>query len=330
MSKSELMNKATRSLNRLGLRIKKHSPAICIVVGIGTGIAATVSACKATTKLQDVLDHRAAENEKFLKGMEEGHAITVNAEGNQQIVEYTKEDCDRDMMINKVHTVLDVAKLYAPAVALGTISIVSTLAGYKILNNRYMGASAALAAVTKDYKGYRSRVVERFGEELDRELKYNLQTVEVEETVKKEDGTEETVKKTVQVSRGPVGSAYAIIWDDGNKGWRNDPEHNRFFIQQVMDWANDRLEEKGHLYLNEVYDALGAPRSRAGQRVGWVRNNPNGDGRVDFLIYQMAANGYEPAKRFINREEATVLIDFNVDGEIDDIVFGERVESYRN
>ena len=323
MSKSELMNKATRSLNRLGLRIKKHSPAICVAVGIGTGIAATVSACKATTKLQDVLDHRAAENEKFKKGAEEGRAVTVDEKGDQQIVEYTKEDCDRDMRINKVHTALDVAKLYGPSVVLGFVSIGSILYGYKILNNRYVGVSAALAAVTKDYKGYRQRVVERFGEELDKELKYNLQTVEVEETVKKEDGTEETVKKQVKVARGPVGSAYAIIWDDGNEGWKNDPEHNRFFIDQVMHWANDKLNTRGHLYLNEVLDALGAPRMNCGWRVGWVKDNPDGDGYVDFLIYQMAANGYEAAKRFINREEATVLIDFNVDGEIDHLVFGD-------
>lgn len=331
MNKTELMNKATRSINRLGLKFKKHSPAICIALGIGTGIAATISACKATTKLQGVLDYHEEEAKKFKKGMEEGRAVTVDNQGNQQIVEYTPEDAQRDMFINKVHTVLDVAKLYGPSIILGGVSIGLIVGGYRQEHKRYIGASTALVAVTNDFKGYRGRVVERFGEELDRELKYNLKPVEVEETVVKEDGTEEVVKKTVMASYGPMGSPYAIIWDDGNKGFlghgKKYNERHKFHIMQVQAWANDRLREKGHLYLNEVLDALGVDRTDAGQDVGWIYNeeDPFGDNFVSFGIFERAMQGSQPDKNFINLDESAVLIDFNVAGNIRPYLYAKEV-----
>ena len=79
------------------------------------------------------------------------------------------------------------------------------------------------------------------------------------------------------------------------------------------------LRRKGHLYLNEVYDMLGIPRTKAGQIVGWIydEEHPVGDNYVDFGIY----DSNKPRVRdFVNGYERTVLLDFNVDGNILDMM----------
>ena len=80
------------------------------------------------------------------------------------------------------------------------------------------------------------------------------------------------------------------------------------------------LKSRGHLFLNEVYDLLDIPRSKAGQVVGWVynkNNNVKGDNYVDFNIYDIT----DKAKRsFVNGYERTILLDFNVDGVIYDLI----------
>lgn len=42
------------------------------------------------------------------------------------------------------------------------------------------------------------------------------------------------------------------------------------FLRRQQDYANEMLKARGHLFLNEVYDLLDIPRSKAGQVVGWV------------------------------------------------------------
>ena len=60
---------------------------------------------------------------------------------------------------------------------------------------------------------------------------------------------------------------------------------------------------------------LGIPATRAGQQVGWIydKNDPNKDNFVDFGIYDTN----RPSNRdFVNGYERTILLDFNVDGNI--------------
>ena len=113
-------------------------------------------------------------------------------------------------------------------------------------------------------------------------------------------------------------SEYARFYDCGNEGWTKDPEYNLMFLRQQQNYANEKLKVNGHLFLNEVYDMLGIPRSKAGQVVGWIydEKNPNGDNFVDFGIY----DNKDGNRRFVNGYEATILLDFNVDGVIYDLI----------
>ena len=209
--------------------------------------------------------------------------------------------------------------MYAPAVIVGGLSITAILTGHNITRKRNIALAAAYTAVDKSFKEYRGRVVERFGEALDKELKYGIKTQEVEEVTVNEDGSESVVKKTVDVMDPNNISEYARFFDDGCKGWTKDPEYNLMFLKDQQRYANDLLQSKGHLFLNEVYDMLGIPRTKAGQVVGWIydEKHPVGDNFVDFGIYDMHRT---PNRDFVNGYERTILLDFNVDGSILDLI----------
>lgn len=308
MSKLEIMNTVTRSLHRVGFKFRKHSPEILVGAGIVGVVGSAVMACKATTKLDEVLAEPKEKIEKI-------HELMENPDMVPEGKEYTEEDGKKDLTIMYTQSAVKVVKLYAPAVILGTVSIAAILGGHHILRKRNLALAAAYATIDKGFKEYRGRVIERFGEELDKELKYNIKAKEIEETVVNEDGSETTVKKTVNVADPNVTSDYARFFDNGCTGWTKDPEYNLMFLKDQQRYANDLLKSRGHLFLNEVYDMLGLPRSTAGAIVGWVydEKHPVGDNFVDFGIYDL----YDEKKRdFVNGYERTILLDFNVDGEI--------------
>ena len=130
-----------------------------------------------------------------------------------------------------------------------------------------------------------------------------------------EDGTESTVKTTMNIIDPNTISDYSRIFDECNTSWSKSPEHNLVFLKQQQNYANDLLKSRGHLFLNEVYDMLGFPRTQAGQIVGWVydEKNPIGDNFVDFGIYNLDS---ERARAFVNGYERSILLDFNVDGNV--------------
>ena len=307
MKKTELMNNVSRSINRMGFKLKKHSPEILAVTGTIGVVTSAVMACKATTKLGGILEKTKTDMEVIRTAME--HPEYLEPE------KYTEDDGKNDIRILYAKTGLNIIKLYAPSVILGGLSITAMLTSNNILRKRNIALAAAYTAVDKGFKEYRSRVVERFGEEMDRELRYNLKSKEIEETVVDEKGKEKTVKKTVNVVDPSTYSVYARFYDDGCNGWTKNPEDNLYFLKCQENYANDLLKTRGHLFLNEVYDMLGIPRTQAGQIVGWVydEKNPVGDNFVDFGILDL----YDEKKReFVNGYERTILLDFNVDGEI--------------
>lgn len=310
MKKLAFMNTISRSAHRMAFKLQKHSPEILVVAGVIGAVASAVMACKATTKLGDILDDSRDKIDSI-------HDVIENPDKVNE--EYTQEDGNKDLAIVYTQTALKVAKVYAPAVILGGLSITAILTSNNILRKRNIALAAAYTAVDKSFKEYRGRVVERFGKELDKELRYNIKAKEVEETVTDEKGNEKTVKKTVDVVDPNDISEFAKFFDDGCIGWTKDPELNMIFLRQQEAAATKRLEDRGHLFLNEVYDMLGIPRTRAGQIVGWIydKKNPIGDNYVDFGIYDTSK---EANRNFVNGYERTILLDFNVDGNILDLM----------
>lgn len=304
INKNAIVEKTSRTLCKAGLKLKKHSPEILVVGGVVGLVASGVMACKATTKLSAILDDSKEQIELFDK-------VAANPEMVNE--EYTVEDAEKDKKIVKVQTAVKVAKLYAPSVAVGVVSIGAIFASNNIMRKRNVALGAAYATVDRAFKDYRNRVVDRFGEELDKELRYNLKTKEVKETIEDENGKKKTVKRNIKYMDSPLPSEFAVIYDDGCAGWTKDPEDNKFFLIQQQRYANERLKRRGYLSLNEVYELLGFPSTKAGQVVGWLYDckDPNykGDDFVDFGLYNV---DYEPNRDFVNGYERNIILDFNV------------------
>ena len=307
MKATEIMNVAKRSLYKTGFKIKKHSPEILVVAGVAGVVTSTVMACKATTKAGDILEEHNDQMEK------------INTVVEMPEVDYTEEDRKKDTVIVYTQTAIKFAKLYGPSIALGALSIGCIVYSNNILRKRNVALAAAYATVDKGFKEYRERVIERFGKELDHELRYNIKAQEFEKIEVDEKGKEKTVKETVNVADPNLYSDYARFFDDGCNGWSKDPEQNLCFLKCQQTYANQLLQTRGYLFLNEVYKMLGIPVTKAGQCVGWIydEKNPIGDNFVDFGLYDQN----KPVVRdFVNGYERTILLDFNVDGNILDMI----------
>lgn len=310
MKKSEIIKTIGGAFNKVSFQLKKHSPEILVVAGVIGTVASTVMACKATTKISTIID----------KTKEDVDNIHKCLEDKSLAKEYTPDDGKKDLAIVYIQTGVKLAKLYAPSVILGALSITGILASNNILRKRNVALAAAYATVDQGFKDYRKRVVERFGEQIDRELKYNIKAKKFETIeVDPETGKEKKVKETVDIADPNTYSDYARFFDDGCTGWEKNSEYNLMFLRAEQNYANDRLKARGYLYLNEVYERLGIPCTKAGQVVGWVYNpdKPNGDNYVDFGIFDVSR---EKARDFVNGYERSILLDFNVDGNILDLM----------
>lgn len=294
-------------VHRGALILKKYSPEILTGIGIASFVGSTVFACKATMKIDDILEeHNGQKNAIDL--MEE--------QGGTEEVIYSEEDAKKDHIILKVNTGKEIAKAYAPAAGLAILGTVCVLSGHNIMRKRNIALAAAYSFASNKLTEYRDRVVEDLGEAKDKEYFYGLKAKEIKVKEETEDGKTKTVKKTVHYIDPNEISQYARFFDDASRCWKNDAEMNLMFLRAQQNYCNDLLRSRGHLFLNEVYDILGIPRSKEGAIVGWIVSE-NGDNFVDFGIYS-AYN--ENAIDFVNGYEKAILLDFNVDGVMWDLI----------
>ena len=299
-NKTEIMKSVNGVTSKAVMKLKKHSPEILVVAGIAGTVVSAVLACKATTKVAEILDETKGTLDTIHEGMETG---AINGQ------EYTNEDGKKDTVVVYAQTGMKLAKLYGPAIILGTLSITSILASNNILRKRNVALGAAYAAIDKSFKEYRVRVIERFGEQVDTELKYGIKAKKFEEIeVDPETGKEKKVKKTVMVADPNLQSDYAVYFDSKSRNYETNPDYNRMFLKAQQAFANDKLQTRGHLFLNEVLDDLDLPRTPAGQIVGWTKDGP--DGYVNFRIVEVERETED------GRHEPALLLDFNVEGNI--------------
>lgn len=308
----------SRKIAQQALLARKNSPTILFGVGVVSMVGSTVLACRATLKLEEVLDDVEADMKKSHLAKE----MVDKGEASEGTT-YTEREMKQDQVIIYVRGVAKIAKLYAPAAILGGIGLVCLTKSHRILQDRNAALTAAYVAVDSAFRRYRQRVVERYGEEVDREMRYESEEVTVidEETGKALD--------TVRAAPGEL-SGYARWFSDGNNNWTAPPfeTSNWVFIRNQQNSANDMLRARGHLFLNEVYGMLGLSHTTAGAAVGWIykRDNEGGDNFVDFGCWEQY-NG-EPLD-FHNGVEGAILLDFNVDGPIWELI-DESVERNSN
>jgi len=301
---NEVKGLVVKASGRTGLVLKKYSPEILMGAGIVGIIGSTVMACRATLKVEGVLDNA---NEKFGK--------IKFAHDNIPDEAYDDNDYKRDMAVAYVQTGVDFVKLYGPAVTLGAASIACLLGAHGIMKKRNVALMAAYKAVEQSFADYRQRVRDEFGEDKDRRYHNGITEEVITEEVVDENGKKKKVKKTVEVVDPNNISQYARYFDDRSNQWSKVPEHNLVFLKAQQNFANDLLKSRGHIFLNEVYDMLGIPRSQAGAVVGWVLGE--GDDFVDFGIFN---RDDDKIRDFVNGYETNILLDFNVTGVIYDLI----------
>lgn len=287
-----LPQSVTQKIGRTILETQKSSPKLLFVTGlIGFG-ATVVMASRATLKVESVLEE--AQKDKLL----------IETMTNEK---YSEEDRSKDMTLLYMKNVAAVIKLYAPTVVVASISVLCLTKSHAILMQRNAALTAAYVAVQKSFEAYRRRVVEELGEEKDREFRHGSELVELK--------NEKTGKKTLaKRAGGNEPSGYARIFDQLCPDWSPYPENNRTFLQCQEKYMNDILRLNGHVFLNEVYDRLGIPRSMAGTAVGWIYEpgNEERDNYIDFGAFDQDQNMID----FMNGRSKGVWLDFNVDGPI--------------
>jgi Family of unknown function (DUF6353) len=288
----------SRTVARNTLHVQKASPEILLGVGIIGLVGSTVLACRATLKMSEVLDE--SKNK-------------IDQATNLEHQDYSESDRSRDLTLIKYQTGVQIVKLYAPAIVVGGLSIYALTSSHNILSRRNAALTAAYAALEKGFNQYRARVVDKYGEDEDRNLRYGTEQVQI---VDPDTGQKKTVTRV-----GPDDpSIYARFFDPVSPSWSKEPEYNLIFLKCQQNYANDLLLSRGHIFLNEVYDMLGIQRSKAGAVVGWVvSKNGETDNFVNFGVF----DGKEQVARdFVNGREGAILCDFNVDGVIYDRLEG--------
>ena len=285
-----LPTNVTRFLGGAKITLMKHSPTILLAVGIGTGVATLITACRATIRVQPKI---------------EGHRKTIEIIKENNEIEEDKTSLSKEYF----ETFKDVAKEYVVPASLGAVSLASILCSHHILNGRVVGLAAAYTTCKNSFDDYRKRIVEKFGEDADENARFGVEkkTIPDEKDPKKE----RVIRVPDQVADV---SPYACFYDNGSKGWSSDSYSRLVFLIAQQKEANRRLAYRGHVFLNEVYDMLGHPRTSAGAIVGWLLNG-DGDGFVDFGFLD---GKNEQTRDFVNGIEEAILLDFNVDGVIYD------------
>lgn len=310
MSKIDILKNAVgQKAGRALLQGKKFTPEMLIGVGVLGVVASTVMASKATLKLTDVVEENL-----------ELKSIVDFTRDQKTEEEYTTMEYERDKVVVRFRLIGNLVKLYAPAAIVGVASLSCLIGSHKIMRSRNAALAAAYAVVENSFQIYRNRVVEELGEEKDKEFRYDLEGRDKAREAWKEENPGKEPKMSVTGFKDPNDiSMYARFYDETNPNWRrNAGELNHMFVKTQQEYANHKLRAQGHLFLNEVYDSLGIPRSKAGAIVGWIISRE--DGHDNFVDFGISRSDDEGVRDFVNGYGNGVLLDFNVDGPIYDLI----------
>lgn len=88
MNKTEIMNKATKAFYKVGFTLKKHSPEILVVAGVVGTVVSAVLACRATTKVSEIMTDTKIDVDAVHKCLE-----------TQSEEDYSREDGKKDLVI---------------------------------------------------------------------------------------------------------------------------------------------------------------------------------------------------------------------------------------
>ena len=303
---SKVSTSAAKFAGKAEFTIKKNSPEILLGAGIVGFVGTIVLACKATCRADEVLEfHR-----RKIKDINDAKEIAdADPEGEMS---YDVEIYRQDKAVRYLKTTGNLAKLYAPTIAVGTLSLACILTSRNIMQKRYLGVLAAYNGLSAAFDEYRRRVRDEYGEGLDKHFRYG--TTYEELPVYDENGKK--TKEKEQVEKTETGMVIpddnsCRFFDSSNPNWDKNPTFSMMWLRGQQNILNDILHTRGHVFLNEVYDALGFPHTPQGAVLGWI--DEGDDNYIDFGLYDP---NKENVRRFVNGVDNVIMLEFNHDGVI--------------
>lgn len=303
---SKVSTSAVKFAGKAEFTIKKNSPEILLGAGIVGFVGTIVLACRATCRADEVLEfHR-----RKIKDINDAKEIAdADPEGEMS---YDIEIYRQDKAVRYLKTTGSLAKLYAPTIAVGTLSLACILTSRNIMQKRYLGVVAAYNGLSAAFEEYRKRVRDEYGEGLDKHFRYG--TTYDELPVYDENGKK--TKEKEQVEKTETGMVIpnddsCRFFDSSNRNWDKNPTFSMMWLRGQQNILNDILHTRGHVFLNEVYDALGFPHTPQGAVLGWI--DGEGDNCIDFGLYDP---NKENVRRFVNGVDNVIMLEFNHDGVI--------------
>lgn len=298
---SNIGTSITKAAGMAELTIKKNSPEILLGIGIVGFVGTVVAACKETPRAQEVLGfHQAKINEIH-------EAKRVTDEDPENELEYTPEQYRMDIAVRYFRTTGNLIKTYAPTIALGSLSLACILTSRNIMQKRYLGVVAAYNGISAAFEEYRKRVREEYGDELDRHFRYGTICEEINVLDEKGKKTGEKIKtENVDASCYIPNDDTCRFFDESNPNWDQNPNFSMLFLRAQQNYLNDLLHTRGHVFLNEVYDALGFEHTPQGAVLGWI--DGDGDDCIEFGLHDP---NKENVRRFVNGKDNVILLEFN-------------------
>lgn len=221
------------------LALIKHAPTLLVAGGTTMLVAATGVAVKKSFTYMD---------EDLVPYITEAAVIEADEEKDE---ETKKADLTKAQKKFLVRT----AKRYAPALGLMVAGVACIAAGHTMQMKRLAGLGAALALAEADKKDLLAELNDEVPEP-------RTETV---------DGKTEVVRTQQAGHLLPSEDFRNRVFGPENKNWDPSPIVSRNFLDAVERHMNDKLRWQGHLFLNEVYSALGMPKTRLGAVMGWSR-----------------------------------------------------------
>lgn len=283
-------------------RISKHAPTILSVTASAGVIATGYLAWQAGTRFEDV----------------EGRDWERRKECQRNADNIPDEEVPKYERMLRIKFILDTAYTVAPAAIVGAATITMIYFSNSISKKRLAAVGAAYTALQTAFDGYKKTMVDALGKEtVEKIVAPKLPNVgkSAEEILSSDNKSDAAnVVDAVLASVRDLSPYARIISEESSNCWDDNEDYTSENLKAVQVWANRRLERKGHLFLNEVFDQLGLSRTREGAVVGWIKNSEVGDGYVSFgdfdaSIYRVPSDDY-------SRVDSNFIVDFNVDGMI--------------
>jgi hypothetical protein len=304
--------KVSRLVGRTRLHINQNSPTILLYAGIAGVVGTTILASRATLKAQPVLEATHLELQEIeYNSTQPGYIRDADPRVQERILRK-----QRVAVYSK--TAVQLGRLYGPVIILGTVSIGCLIKGNQIQNDRYSALGAAYISLQEGFEAYRKRVRDEVGEEKEKDLFYDGQDLTYIEA-----GPNGPKKNKIRVVGEDGGSIYARFFGPDNPNWKNVPEYNTMFLRQVEAHLNLTLRTRGHVFLNDVYRELGMPDTEEGAVVGWLYERNYGDDQIEFSCF--LDKNKDRMYDFMVGNEGEILIDFNVAGPINKLLYMPKV-----